>query len=88
MLCVIVIAPKFQKHGLTNEADGSNHVYTNNILISTLIALCGAGVLFLMYKQYQRCHLMLVRRELREDAFRRIRMRLSGRRDNPVPPTA
>lgn len=70
-----------QYGGGANEAgaDSSTHIWTNNILLSTLIAICLLATLFFMYKQYQNCHTRTIRREIREDALKRIRLRLSGR---------
>ncbi len=61
-------------------ADASTHLQTNNIIFSVFLAIVAAFILYILFKQYRNCHLAMVQNQLREDAFRRIRMRLSGAR--------
>lgn len=63
-----------------NAEANEEHIWTNNILFSILLALAMGAVLVLAYKQYNKCHQSMVRRELRDSTFERIKARFSGRR--------
>ena len=70
--------------------DGNNtEVTTSNILIASILGVCALAIIYIGLKKYKKCHTGLVRQELREEAFRRIRARWSGHqpavRDPPNP---
>lgn len=64
-----------------NSASGitEKHMYPNNILLSTILAVTGLIILIVLFKYYKRCHKAWMRKELRGELLRRIQTRLSGR---------
>lgn len=66
-----------------NGASGirTDHIQANNILLTIVLALAGVGILFVLYKYYRKCHQNWMRREMRQEFYRRVQLRLSGRRD-------
>lgn len=64
-----------------NRATGvaEHHLYTSNVLLSTILAIAALLVVILLIKFYKRCHQGWMRKELRNELLRRVQSRLSGR---------
>lgn len=64
-----------------NRATGiaEHHLYTSNVLLSTILAIAALVVAILLIKYYKRCHQGWMRKELRNEVLRRVQSRLSGR---------
>lgn len=49
----------------------AGHVSTTNCILIAIITILGIGALYVLYKNYRKCHAKLVHREVNEFALRR-----------------
>lgn len=76
----IIIAQNTAGSNAANNSDNIHMTYTNNILLSTIMALVACGVLYYIYTRYKRSQKRFIQREINATFVRRIQMRLSGRK--------